>query len=163
MGSSPPILLSYSSPQVFFEGTCRTRTVWTLLMAGLLAVVGVSLVSWWPLRSPFVGLALACLLLSAWCVVAPWVLGSSIPVRITADGIEFGRQFLDWRHVSRLGVCLYNGDRVEMFVDSTACFPPRQSLPTTPLLRLPQYDRLATELRTYLAEHHPHVYVEALQ
>lgn len=161
MAGEGPIILSYATPRVFLEGIYRTRTVWSVLMAALLGVIGIMLaIRWWPLTSVMGGLTVLCLILSVSIIAVPFVLGPMIRVRITEDGIEFGREFWDWRDVSYLGCSVVGDYRVDLFFAVRRCFPPRQQLPITPRLRWREYVRLMGKLRSYLSEHHPHVTVE---
>ena len=159
--------LDYGNPAVFFQGVYRRRSGSALVGIAALALFGI-IVACMTLAVPMdqrfrfpVGGLSAILLLGAGYLAALAALGREDAVRITEEGIGYGRYFWPWARIKSVGGTAdpRGGGVTVQFTVGYAGVPLPRPLPTTPPLTPDQFARLMAAAGTYLSRVHPHVKV----
>jgi hypothetical protein len=158
--------LDYANPRPFFTGVYRHHSRNGMWAIGAMLLFGFVFCS-----IPFAALtadtvprivfgsAGAASLLAGAYLAGCMILKKEDVVRITEDGIEYGRRRWHWQQISKVG----GTGRTSITLGFTAGrggIPFPRPLPTTPALTPEQYGPLMESLKTYLASMHPHVTVE---
>lgn len=173
-GSDPKQVrvLEYSAPPLFFAGSYRYRTAWTLVgsimalvFAGGLAVAAVvafresKTTPAAAVAAIVCGVASALTFAAASWTIYQWRTRAEITLRVTQEGVEYWGRLWAWPHIERIGG--YRAARgVYLMIKPAGAFhAPRSLLTTRPLTRQ-QFASLMQSLQAYLPSRYPNVTIE---
>lgn len=162
-----PVVLSYAVPPVFYSGVCKYQTLRALVAASILLCMTMCCGIIVATSRNMINATLICGSTAVTCGIAAsiaiylWFTNVETMLRITEDGVEYGRRFWEWSKIQSIrgelvtkpaGVVLVIRPRGGIQVDR--CFQP------DPPLSESEFDMLAKRLRGFVSAKFPRVRID---